>query len=102
MSAGREHLHVFQEHAFLDRIDAAAAAGFRAVECQFPYAVEPAAIAQRLQEHQLRCVLFNGPPGNAAAGERGIASLPGREPEFVAGIRRALEYLEATGCRRCM
>jgi len=91
---------LFQEFDFLDRIEAAARAGFGAVECQFPYAVEPTAIAQRLREHQMRWVLFNGPPGNAGAGERGIASLPGREPDFVAGIQRALEYIEATDCRQ--
>ena len=32
---------MFQELPFLERIDAAAAAGFAAVECQFPYAVTP-------------------------------------------------------------
>ena len=68
---------MFQELPFLDRIDAAAKAGFAAVECQFPYAVKPAEIARRLQHSDLRWVLFNAPPGHADKGERGIASLPG-------------------------
>jgi hydroxypyruvate isomerase len=84
---------MFQELPFLERIDAA-------VECQFPYAVKPAEIARRLQENDLRWVLFNAPPGRADKGERGIASLPGREREFDAGLETVLEYIEAGGCRR--
>jgi hydroxypyruvate isomerase len=45
-------------------------------------------------------VLFNSPAGNSAAGERGIACLPGRLPEFTEGIHRALGYVAAGGCRR--
>jgi hydroxypyruvate isomerase len=91
---------LFNELPFLDRIDAAAKAGFDAVECQFPYAVEPAAIAGRLRQVGLPLVLFNVSPGKAEAGERGLASLPGREAEFDASIERAIEYAQATGCRR--
>ena len=91
---------LFNELPFLDRIDAAAKAGFDAVECQFPYAVEPAAIAARLQQVGLPLVLFNVSPGKSEAGERGLASLPGREAEFDASIERAIEYAQATGCRR--
>jgi hydroxypyruvate isomerase len=61
---------------------------------------EPAQIAQRLAAHDLQWVLFNAPPGRFEAGERGIASLPGREQEFDAGIERALEHVEASGCKR--
>ena len=46
---------MFTEHAFLDRAAAAAEAGFRAVECQFPYEVEAAALARLLsREHDAR------------------------------------------------
>jgi hydroxypyruvate isomerase len=91
---------LFNELPFLDRIDAAAKAGFSAVECQFPYAVEPAALAARLQQVGVPLVLFNVPPGRAEAGERGLASLPGREADFNASIERAVEYAQATGCSR--
>ena len=50
--------------------------------------------------HGLRQVLFNAPPGDFAAGERGIAALAGREDEFRAGIERALEYAAALDCPR--
>ena len=42
---------VFNEHEFLDRFDAAAKAGFTAVEFLFPYEHPPEAIAERLQRH---------------------------------------------------
>jgi hydroxypyruvate isomerase len=91
---------LFNELPFLDRIDAAAGAGFKAVECQFPYTVEPRVLAGRLREVGVPMVLFNVPPGRAEAGERGIASLPGREADFDASIEQAVAYAQATGCRR--
>jgi hydroxypyruvate isomerase len=78
---------------FLERFAAARAAGFAAVECQFPYEAEPDAIADQLGKCALRWVLFNAPPGHA--GERGIASLPGRERDFDAGIELAARYAQA-------
>jgi hydroxypyruvate isomerase len=91
---------LFTELPFLDRINAAAAAGFTAVECQFPYVVSPRDIAQRLDDMGLQWVLFNAPPGRAEAGERGLACLPGRDAEFDASIETALEYIAVSSCRR--
>jgi hydroxypyruvate isomerase len=91
---------MFQELPFLERIEAAAAAGFAAVECQFPYAVTPDRIARKLAGNGLDWVLFNAPPGHADAGERGIASLPGREREFDEGLETVVQYVEAGNCRR--
>jgi hydroxypyruvate isomerase len=91
---------LFTELPFLDRYDAAAAAGFRGVECQFPYAVPAQAIRERLDRHGLTQVLFNAPPGNMAAGDRGIAGLPGREAEFRASLEQALHYARVTACGR--
>lgn len=91
---------LYQEHAFLDRFAAAAADGFTAVEYLFPYTFEARVLAQRLADHGLQQVLFNAPPGDWDAGERGLACLPGREAEFRAGFERALDYAEALGCPR--
>jgi len=91
---------LFNEVPFLDRFGAAARAGFRAVELGFAYDVQPEAIAARLAEHALECVLINAPPGDMDAGERGIASLPGRERDFAATIVEALRYARALGCPR--
>lgn len=91
---------MYAERPFLERFGAAAADGFKAVEFLFPYDFAPEQIASQLREHDLVQALFNLPPGDWAAGERGMASLPGREAEFAEGVERALAYARATGCRR--
>jgi 2-dehydrotetronate isomerase len=91
---------MFQEVGFLDRFEAAAAAGFKGIEYLFPYEFPASEIASRLRRHGLTQALFNLPPGDWANGERGTAALPGREDEFMAGVERALEYAEAIGCMR--
>lgn len=91
---------LYNEHAFLDRFEAAAQDGFQAVEYLFPYAFEAQELARRLAGHGLRQVLFNAPPGDWEAGERGLACLPGREAEFRAGFANALAYAEALDCPR--
>ena len=91
---------MFNEWTFLDRFAAAADAGFRAVEYLFPYAETPDAIAQALARHGLTQALFNAPPGDWSAGERGLAALPGRRDEFRASFEDALAYAVATGVKR--
>jgi hydroxypyruvate isomerase len=95
---------LFTEVPFLDRFAAAAAAGFQAVEYMFPYDYQPQDLVKRLQANKLQQVLHNMPPGNWAAGERGIACLPDRTGEFQDGVGRALEYAKALRCPRlnCM
>jgi 2-dehydrotetronate isomerase len=92
--------YLFTELPFLDRFEAAAAAGFRGVEALFPYEYPATEIAARLERHRLTPVLFNVPPGDSARGERGMAALPGREADFMKGVALALEYVRATGCQR--
>lgn len=91
---------MFNEVPFMDRFAAAAKAGFDAVEYLFPYDFAPAEIAQALQENGLTQALFNLPPGNWAAGDRGMAALPTRQDEFRASVQTALTYAAATGVRR--
>jgi hydroxypyruvate isomerase len=89
---------MFNELPFLDRFDAAARAGFEAVEFLFPYDHPAPELRRRLRDAGLRQVLFNAPPGDWAAGERGTSSLPGREAEFREGIRTALDYAAELEC----
>lgn len=91
---------LFPELAFLDRFGAAARAGFEAMECPFPYEAPAADLAQLLQGCGLQQVLFNLPPGDWAAGERGMAAVPGREEEFAASMEQALTYARALSCPR--
>ena len=67
---------LYPEHPFLERFAAAAADGFEAVEYLFPYEYSPQELRQRLNDNGLVQALFNAPPGDWAAGERGIATLP--------------------------
>jgi len=88
---------MFNEQEFPDRFSAAAKAGFDAVEFLFPYDYPASDVSGWLKDNQLQNVLFNLPPGDWAAGERGIAALPGREAEFRAGVAKAIEYALALG-----
>jgi hydroxypyruvate isomerase len=91
---------LFTEVDFMQRFAAASQAGFRGVEYLFPYAHDAADLRRALDDARLEQVLFNLPPGDWAAGERGIACLPGREDEFRAGITTAIAYATALGCPR--
>ena len=91
---------LFTEVPFLERFGEAAHAGFRAVEFAFPYEFHAQEVVARQKEHKLEVVLINAPPGDWALGDRGVASLPGREHEFQAGIVTALRYAAALSCPR--
>lgn len=86
---------LFTELPFLDRFEAAAKAGFQAVEIQNPYEQSKAAIVERLARHGLEVALHNMPAGDWAAGERGFACLPGRVADFRASVEQALDYATA-------
>ena len=91
---------MFQELSFMDRFAAAATAGFDAVEHLFPYDFNMSEIARSLQENQLTQALFNLPPGDWQAGERGLAALSDRKSEYRASVATALRYAAATGVGR--
>ena len=101
---------MYPELPFLERFEAAAQDGFKAVEYLFPYAFSKHELAARLKAHGLQQVLFNAPPGGTDAasiahawdssGDKGTAAVPGREAEFRAGVLLALEYAEALACPR--
>lgn len=91
---------LFNEVPFLDRFAEATHAGFRGVEFAFPYEWPVREIADRARGNNLEVVLINAPPGDFDAGERGTASLPGREYEFQAGFATALRYAKTLRCTR--
>jgi 2-dehydrotetronate isomerase len=100
---------MYVELPFLDRFEAAAKDGFKAVEYLFPYAYEAKELAARLKANGLQQVLFNLPPGGVdaasidaawSAGTRGIACIAGREAELRAGAALALRYADALQCPR--
>jgi 2-dehydrotetronate isomerase len=91
---------MFNEWSFLDRFAAAADAGFTSVEYLFPYDHSADEITDLLDRHKLTQALFNIYPGDFAAGERGLAALPGRETELDAAVEQALFYAQMTGVKR--
>ncbi|HQT75664.1 MAG: hydroxypyruvate isomerase [Rhodospirillales bacterium 20-64-7] len=95
---------MFNELAFLDRFAAARQGGFEGVEFLFPYEFPAALLRERLNGEGLTQALFNMPPGDWSRGERGIASIPGRQAEFRESVKKALDYAAALDCKHihCM
>jgi len=95
---------LFKERPFLERFRAAADAGFRAVEYQYPYEEQAGEIAKRARDAGLQVVLHNMPRGDPARGEHGTACLPGREQRFRDDLETAIDYARAAGCMQvhCM
>jgi len=83
---------MFRERPFLKRFAVAAAAGFEAVEYQFAYDHDPADIREAIAASGVTLALFNAPPGDFAAGERGLAALPGRAADFAATLEPAAAH----------
>src|SRR5579862_3430317 len=85
--------YLFTERPLIERFGAAAAAGFKAVELQFPYDVAPSTVKAELERHGLTQLGINTPLGP----EFGLAALPGRERDFNAAFKHALDYAAAIG-----
>ena len=90
---------LYTEIPFIERLAAAKADGFEAVECQFPYEASAgctlAEIQAKTAELALPMTLINLPAGDWAGGDRGIACDPDRVAEFRAGVPLAIEYAKA-------
>ena len=91
---------LFCEVGLPERFDAAARAGFRAVEIQYPYAWDKADLAEAARRAGVEVVLINIPAGDHAKGDRGLGCLPSRVAELREGVARAIDYAAALGCKR--
>ena len=91
---------LFLEYSFLERFDKAAQSGFRGVEFMFPYDYDIDVLKEKLQTNKLEHTLHNLPAGDWAAGERGIACIPGREEEFRDGVASAVRYAKGLGNKK--
>lgn len=87
--------YLFSERPFIDRFAAAAAAGFTAVEAQFPYDTPAEAVRAELARHNLTMLGINTEHGGE--GEFGLAAVPGRERDFAAQFAKSLDYITAIG-----
>ena len=88
--------YLFTDRPLLERIDAAAASGFKAIELQFPYDVPASQVKVAVDRNKLTVLGINTPPG-ARDGEFGVAAIPGREREFQEVFARALDYIVTIG-----
>ena len=88
--------YLFTERTLLERIDAAAASGFKAIELQFPYDVPASQVKAAIERNKLTVLGLNTPPGERN-GEFGLAAVPGREKDWQILFARALDYITAIG-----
>jgi hydroxypyruvate isomerase len=86
---------MFKEYPFLDRYEAAKRAGFKAVECQSPYAHSIDDLRNAIAPTGLEFALINTRPGDPAVDGFGLGAMPGFEAEFQARVDQALDYAEA-------
>jgi len=86
---------LWPDRPLLERMEAAARAGFRAVEMHFPYDVPALEVASVARGVGLTLLGINTAPGRP--GERGLGALPGREREFQALIDQSIEYCASSG-----
>jgi hydroxypyruvate isomerase len=91
--------YLFTEVPLRDRIAAARAAGFGAVEHPSPQSIPAAEMVLLLDGEGMAFSQMAAATGDPCRGEKGIAALPGREAEFRDAFLRALDYAEAVGCR---
>jgi hydroxypyruvate isomerase len=91
---------LFTEVPFLERFALAWSCGFKGVECMFPYDHPAEVVADKAAMARVKLVLFNSPPGNYEAGDRGFAAIPGREGDFRASLDEARRWLDWTECRQ--
>jgi hydroxypyruvate isomerase len=95
---------MFNEVDFIDRFATAAKAGFKGVEFLFPYAYDKNQLAETARKSNLQVILFNMPPGDWNAGDRGMACDPARMNEFQDNVGKAIDYALALNCKQihCM
>lgn len=85
---------LFTELPLLERIQAAADAGFAGVEIQFPYELAAEELHAALQRAGLPLVLINLPAGDLLTGGPGLAAVPERQAAFDAALAQALAYAQ--------
>jgi hydroxypyruvate isomerase len=88
--------YLFTERPLMERFGAAAAAGFKAVELQFPYDQSPSAVKAELEKHKLTQLGVNTAVG-AREGDSGLAAVPGRERDWDVVFKQALDFTVAIG-----
>jgi len=87
--------YLFKERPLLERIDAAAAAGFKAIEGRFPDGVPVADFKRAVERNNVKVLGINTPQGGET--EFGLGAIPGREGDWKTTFAQALDYVAAVG-----
>ena len=87
---------LWPDRPLLERVTAAAEAGFAAVELHWPWDTPARTLGAACRDRGLALLSLNAPRGGE--GDFGLAALPGRAPEFRAGFRQADDYAREAGC----
>jgi 2-dehydrotetronate isomerase len=87
---------MFPELEPKERFKAAAKAGFKAVEFLRPYSFPKEEVKTWLESNGLQLLLVNTSAGDQE-GDRGLASIPGREADFRVKLDQALDYVSSLG-----
>jgi len=88
---------LWPDRPLLDKIDAAAGAGFKAIELHWPYDTPAAAVLDRCRQHGLDLLGVNTVRGNVEMGENGLGALAGRQAEFQAAVDQSIRFCREAG-----
>jgi hydroxypyruvate isomerase len=88
---------LWADRPLLDRIAAAASAGFRAVELHWPYDVPAGLVKQACGKHGVELLGINTPVGDTANGDFGLGALPSRQADFAKSFHQAADYARLSG-----
>ncbi|XP_024114588.1 putative hydroxypyruvate isomerase isoform X2 [Oryzias melastigma] len=84
------------------RLQAAAAAGFQAVEAAWILDSNLQELQRVKESAGVELVLLNTPPGDLKAGDLGLGAVPGREAEFRRGLEQTVDFAKALNCKRVL
>jgi 2-dehydrotetronate isomerase len=83
---------LWSDRPLMDRIEAAAEAGFRAVEMHWPYDVSPEGVRDLCAQRGLMLLGINTVRGDVDKGEFGLGATTGREADFDRHFQQALDW----------
>lgn len=88
---------MWPDRPLLERIDAAAKAGFKAIELHWPYATPAEEVRERCARHGLVLLGINTPVGDAGKGDFGLGAQAAREAEFRETFEQSADYARVAG-----
>ena len=81
------------------RVKKASENNFKYIEVAWPYDYTEDEFSKAVLDSGIKVVLINTPPGSQP-GDMGLAAVPGRESDFIDGLKKAISYANAVQCKR--